>query len=452
MSTEWGDLERRLNELGSDIGGAPLPGPGAARRRGRQRTRRQVAGATLGIAAAAFGVISLGGLGPLSTSPPEPAHTPTPTPAPAPTEAPGNELALTVDLLEANSGANELVGWVRLENRPDELFACAPEANDADHVIESWFQSSPDGYLHQIIEIGTAETAKARFEAVIDEVLSCIEERNADNPDDNRLSNIWTVDGIGDGAWLAEYFVPPRGPDGELMIVQVSVALAGDSVTIVNSGGPGMHGTEAGPLPYDNLAAAADQLCKWAGRDCISEPDPQRAYPPVNTEVEPGWLTIEDIVAATPYFASINTVDAVEDAYGMHVCFEAAGDPFAAGAGSFENRSYSDNRDMALEVNITQLVLRFQSGDAAQSYYTQLVNSVEACGGQQTGDIGGDGYEGVTWLANDEFVSLHLGAVVYDSAVSILVAGQPSASQNELPAEQMQALLDQAGVRLGELE
>lgn len=456
MSTEWGDLERRLRELGSDLGDAPLPGPHSARQRARQRTRRQVAGATLGaVAAAAVGAVVLGGLGPLSLSQPDPADTPTSTPTPSPTGGvvePGNELALTIEDLEASSGADEPVGWRSTDGPPGEPFLCAPEPGGADRVIEQWFQPSDEAYLHQIIEISTAEAARARFDSVAEDLPACVEERDAENPDDNQLSSVWTVDGIGDGAWLAEYFVPPRGPNGELMVVQVSVVLAGDTVTIITQGGPGMHGIEAGPLPYEIAMAAADRLCSWAGRDCTGDPTPGRVNPPVRTDVEPGWLNIDDIVTAMPFFGTISEVgDIFEgDAYG-HVCMEPA-NPVAAGAAGVTSRQYTDPLDEALEIQFSEFIAQFDSDQAARAHYEDMLGAMEACGANQLGGVNATDFEGLAWRAADEFVAFHLVAVISGSNVAVVVVGEPSSAQDALPSDQTVGLIDRVGVRLAELD
>jgi hypothetical protein len=459
MSTEWNDLDRRLRDLGSDIGGAPLPGPDAARRRARQRTRRQVAGAAAGIAAAAFGVIALGGLGPLSISQPEPAETPTPAPTPAPSPSPtgdviepGNDLMLTVEDLEATYDDPELaalIGWEPADP-PNEPLLCAPTAN-AD-AISLWFRTSDGGYLNQFIEISTADAAQARFDSVVDEVLSCIEERNADNPKDNWLNVVWTVDGIGEALWTADYAVPPRGPNGELMIVQVSVVLTGDAVTVITRAGMGMEAHNVGPLPYEIAMVATERLCTSAGRDCIGDPVPQRVHPAVNSDVEPGWLTIDDIVTAMPYLGTISEAGDIfdGDSYG-HICLEPA-NAVAAGTTTVPRRQYTDPLDETLEIGFFEYIAQFESDQAALAHYDDVVSAVDACGAQQIGTIAGSGYEGVGWVAEDEFAPFHLGAVIDGSHVAVIVLGEPSSAHDELPPDQTLELLDRAGARLGELE
>ncbi|MFW6091651.1 MAG: hypothetical protein ACODAF_07200, partial [Actinomycetota bacterium] len=383
MSNEWDDLGRRLDDLSSDLRGA-LPGPQAARRRARQRTRRQVAGAGLGAAAAAaVGAIVLGGLGPLSAAPPEPVDTPRPapttTPAPSPSPTPSgdaevaeDELTLTVESLEAAS-VFESAGWTAAEAPPGEPFLCAPSPADADRVLERWFEPSYSGYLHQIVEIGTADAARARFDEVIDEVLSCVEERNAENPEDNWLSTVWTVGGIGDRTWLGEYAVPPRGSDGQLTIVEISVVLVGDTVTIITQGGSGLLLFQTGSLPYGVAMAAADRLCSWAGRDCTAEPVLQQVYPAVDADAEPGWLTIDDVVTAMPSVDTISVVGDVIDVddYG-HACMAA--NPVAAGATAVLSRQYYDPADEALprDVQLFEFIARFDTEGEARGHLEDL--------------------------------------------------------------------------------
>src|SRR5690606_36015145 len=105
MSTEHGDIRRRLEDLGAALGDLQLPGPDAARRRARQRSRRQAGGAVLGaVAAVAVGVISVGGLPAANTAPPAPAESPTGEPTIEPSD---ERLVLSVDDVEAGTGDGE---------------------------------------------------------------------------------------------------------------------------------------------------------------------------------------------------------------------------------------------------------------------------------------------------------------------------------------------------------
>jgi hypothetical protein len=58
----------------------------------------------------------------------------------------------------------------------------------------------------------------------------------------------------------------------------------------------------------------------------------------------------------------------------------------------------------------------------------------------------------VGWVTEDEFAPFHLGAVINGSHVAVIVLGEPSSAQDDLPPDQTLELLDRAGIRLGELD
>jgi hypothetical protein len=444
MSTEWGDLERRLRGLGSDIGGAPLPGPDAARHRARQRTRRQVAGAAVGIAAAALGVIALGGLGPLSISQPEPADTPTPTPSPTgDLVEPGGELALTVEDLEASSGADEPVGWRQATN-PPKPFACAPTPGDADRVIERWFETPEGGYLHQVIEISTPDRAQQRFDDLTAEITSCVQAGG----EEFVLDQVWTIDEIGDRAWIARYWAPPRTEE-LATLVTISMAQVGDSLTTVSQGGLAM---DANGPPDDNVASiAATRLCEATGGQCEFAGQPQRIFPEAQPDV-PGWLTVDDVVAATG-FDHITEGSGVADAGGDWGFACLTNNPVANGAGSVEVRTYSDPT-WQTDAPVSQSIAVFPSDQQAQDHFEALVGDANACDQGDTveeiGQVSGDGYVGVAWRStNEEFgTSFVFGVVVNGPAVSFVSFAEDEFLDLHLGADQAAELLDRAGQRL----
>jgi hypothetical protein len=453
MSTEFDDLRHRLASLGDDLRDTRLPGANAARRRAQQRARRQATGAALGaVAAVAVGAIIVGGLPTLSSAPVQPADTPTHEPTEEPTTEPSADaLLLTVDDLEAANSIDEPVGWTLTETATEPSFACAPAPGDADLVVQRSFATPDEGRLDQFIEISTAERAQARLEEIAVEIVACVEQRNAENSDDNWLSEIWTVDGIGDEAWLGEYLVEPRGELGELMVVQMSAVRAGDAVIVLAQGGLGMHGHLEGPLPHDLAAAAATKVCEISGGSCVTDPRPQRIYPDSAPVVVPGWLTIEDIAAEAPVLAGITSADfPVEAQEGVYVCVEI---PVArpAGALSFQARLYVDLLDDP-DLHVSQVVSRFGSATEAEAHYADLVGWAAACGAEQVGEVSGDGYEGITWRSTDEFITFYLSAVIHGEAVSLITIPEPSAGAGDLPAEQVQALVARAGERLAELD
>ncbi|HSI93897.1 MAG TPA: hypothetical protein VK925_10370 [Jiangellaceae bacterium] len=449
MSAEHDDLRHRLAKLEDALGDTHLPGPTDARHRARQRSRRQATGAALGaVAAVAVGAMIVGGLPSLSSAPVPPADAPTEEPT---TEPPaGDSLLLTVDDLEANSGADELVGWTGSDAPEAPSISCAPSADDdADLVVRRSFATPDDGRLDQFVEIRTAERAQTRFDDITREVVACVEEWNTENPDDNWMNVIWTVDGIGDETWQADYAIQPRVGD-QLTIVTVTVIRAGDAITVLTQAGLGFHGHQEGPLPYDLAAAAATKLCASAGSACVGDPAPHRVYPALESgEGEPGWLTVDDIVTGAPFFAGIATAGEVMAGEGIHSCF---GDPLAVGGQSFQVRTYSDPLDTSLEFVVFQYLARFGSNAQAEAYYAGLPNTNADCAVEVTGEVGGAGYAGTVWRSSDEFAAFHLGAVFNGSAVSLIVADEPSWAPESIPPSQLEALLARAGERLAEIE
>ena len=449
MSTDNGDIHRRLEALGAALGDSRLPGPDAARRRARQRSRRQAGGAVLGaVAAVAVGAIAIGGLPTLDVAPVPPAETPTGEPT---TEPPaGDSLLLTVDDLEASSGADVPVGWTAAEAPAAPSIACAPSADDAaDLLLRRSFTTPDDGLLDQFIETWTAEEAQARFNDIITEVVDCVEERNADNPDDNWMNVIWTVDGIGDDTWQADFAVEPRVGE-QLTIVTITVIRTGDAITVLTQAGLGMHGHEVGPLPYEVAGVAATRLCAPAGDQCVTDPAPSRIYPPLESgDDEPGWLTVNDIASAAPFFGGVSTAGEVMGAEGIHTCFD---DPLAAGAESFVLRSYTDPNDTSAELALYQYVATFGSNEQAEAYYAGVPKTNADCAVEVIAEANGTGYEGTAWISSDEFVTFHLGAVINGSAVSFILTTEPPGATGDITPEQMQALLERVGVRLADLQ
>jgi hypothetical protein len=454
MSTEWDDLERGLHDLGTDLGDGPLPGPHAARTRARQRTRRQVAGATIGaVAAAAVGAVVLGGLGPLSISQPDPADTPTPTPSGEIID-PNNALTLTVDDLEASSGADEPVGWQEVD--PLERFACAPAPGDADTdadkdadmVVERWFQASPDGHLNQIVEISTADEAEQRFNDLTAELRSCVE----NGGEEFRIDQIWSIDGIGDQAWTATYSAPPRTEEAATIVI-VSVVQVGDSVTTVTQGGLAQ---DFNLRPGDDLPMlAATRLCEASGSRCEFAAEPHRVYPEAQPDL-PGWLTVDDVALATG-FDFITEGGAVADAGGSwgFACLE--NNPIDYGARSVEVRSYVDPT-FAVEASVYQSTAVFESAQQARDHFDALVADASACDAgspaEEIAQVSGGGYVGVGWRSTDEEygTSFVFGAVVNGPFVSIVTFAEDSVFDLYLEPDQVRDLLDRAGQRLDELE
>lgn len=453
MSTEHDDLRRQLERLDEAVADAHLPGPAAARHRARQRSRRQATGAALGaVAAVAVGVLVVGGLPSVTSAPVLPAHTPTPTGEPTTGPPIGDALVLTADELEANSGHDELVGWTATDDSATPSFECAPVPGDADVVAQRSFVNPGEGRLDQFVEISTADRAGARFADITEGIVACVEQRNADNPTDNWMNVIWTVDGIGDATWQADYAVEPRSAADELMIVTVSVVHVGDAVTVITQGGPGMHGHEIGPLPYELAAAAAAKLCGSAGDSCVADPQPHRVYPAAAADV-PGWLTAQDVADAIGV-PEITEAGEPYDAEGQYwfICFDDP-NPEAAGATSVERRSYVDPQDMVV-TSVDEALARFTSSGTAAEHYQELVAAGEGCVAQGDADevasVDEAEYQGRAWRSTGD-IQFGFGVVSRGPAVAVVVL-TPGDPTDEITDDELRALLARAGERLADLD
>src|SRR5690606_25665421 len=314
-----------------------------------------------------------------------------------PTIEPSDErLVLSVDDVEAGTGDGEPIGWREIDSAPEPSFECVPPIGDADHVIRRSFVPPDDGRLDQVVEISTPERAQARFDTITDAIRACVADAEAAGVADFQLDQVWTIEGVGDAAWIARYWAPPR-VDDSLTLVTVSVALVGDTVTTIVQGGLAM---DANLPPSDNLARlAAERLCAASGRDCAAEPDAQRLYPEPTPELS-GWLTVADVVQLTRFDEITDVGELVDDegTYGF-ACLEV--DATAAGASWVRRRSYYDPLFVSDAV-VDQAVARFPSATAAEAHFDRIAGDASDCDGGPpatvaTGEVSGPGLRGATW-------------------------------------------------------
>lgn len=455
VSTDDGEIRQRLENLGAALGDTRLPGPDAARRRARQRSRRQAGGAVLGaVAAVAVGAIAIGGLPTLNTAPPiDPAETPTDGPTDDSTGGPTDSLLLTVDDLEESSGADELVGWSTAEVGAEPSYDCAPWIGDADHVVQRSFITPWDGRLDQIVEISTPERAEARFDEVTDSVVSCVEQAQEAAQEEFRLDEVWAIDGIGDGAWIARYWTPPWTDEGAMLVV-VSIVQVGDTVTTLAEGGMAMDANL--PPSHDLVRLAGERLCAASGRACSAEPAAQRVHPAPFPD-QPGWLTVQDI-EETSGIEGLTEGGEVQDTDGSYgfACIEV--DAAADGAASVERRMYFDPV-WEIGESLDQAIARFPSVSAAEDHFDRIAEEAAECGDgmstESTGEVAGPGFRGESWRStSEEFgTAFAFGAVVNGSAVTVLTFPAPEGfGGQDMDADQLGALLTRAGERLADLQ
>ncbi|HMG31459.1 MAG TPA: hypothetical protein VK585_15205 [Jiangellaceae bacterium] len=460
MSADFdSELTRGLTSLSSELGQTPLPGPAAARSRGRRRARNQAIGAVLGaVAIVAGGVFAFAQPAPLSA--PEPASPPTgsvspPTesvsPTPAPTDAPlPDAVLLTVADIEPDA---EPIGWVETDP-PAEAWPCVPPVPDSGDALQRSFESPEGGRIQHIVEpTTTAEDAEARFGEVREELTACVEDGTAAG-DDFRLDQVWSVTGVGDEALLVRYWAPLREkPPGEgQLIVSVSIARSGNAVTSVMRGGFAQDANL--PDTTEDAEAAVTRLCAETGGACVTDPHQEQVYPERAGDL-PGWLTLADVAEATGVnriSAASEVIVAPDGTFGF-VCFQSGAG--AAGATSVENRRYHDALDPA-GIGVDEFIARFPSADEARAHYNTLVAEGDTCSAelslsvQNTGTLAGEAdMTGTTWRATAADVGAEFvyGVIVKAAEVVFVSLDLDSPSDEDLAA-----VLTLAGDRIDELE
>jgi hypothetical protein len=270
--TEPDQLQAGLRALESDLLYVPLTGPEAARRRGRQRTRRHVAGIAGGLAI----VATTGLLGPLDSfsrtggdpSPVSPATRVERTPA---TPTPPATPAVTEDvLLDAADLVPQDGGW-RATDTPwagQGPFACAQGSSErADEAMLASFAPVDEGRLDQVVEwYHSTGDAEARFDEVRAVVADCASQLDA--AIDGR-PEFWKLAGVGDAAWVAGYWTSETAGEARRR-VEIGVVRTGNAVTHVTWGFLAQDSVE--PVVPDATVAAAEKLCVAAGGTCVSDP------------------------------------------------------------------------------------------------------------------------------------------------------------------------------------
>ncbi|HEY9409167.1 MAG TPA: hypothetical protein VIP77_06270 [Jiangellaceae bacterium] len=469
MTDDFDDeLNRHLASLDSDLDRTVLPGASAARRRAAQRTRHQVTGGLLaGVAVVAVGALTV--IQPTFTSAPAPAHSPsgtesvtvaptTPTDAPSDDPSPnpsgdpsgdptGDDEAAVPEnaLLTAKDLAGDTGVIWHLITPPEAPLDCAPATPEG--AAEVHFASSEGSQFDEFVEM--TDSPEQRFTNTTAQVKECVE-LGSQSDDSYHLDQIWTVDNVGDEAWIARYMVPDDVPEAT-RIVTVQIARTGDHLMALTDS---WYAQDANfPPELHRIVAGAERLCAALDTTCVNAPAlGDRLHPVVEADA-PGWLTVADVVAATGLGQITESAWAtVEDELGWNYIGLPL-DPTADGATSLERRSYFDPLDPG-SVTLEETVARFDDDTAARSHYDDLVAAADVS--QQEGDVvtntgtvSGDGFEATSWRSeNAEFGSVFVyGVVVRGDAVAVVV----HSPADTMSADRMNALLRAAGTHLGEL-
>lgn len=472
-------LSRRLSSLETDLAGISLAGPSAARRRAAQRTRQQVTGGVLaGVAAVAIGVFAVSPpdfvatgdpVGPVTGTPTtvetpatEEPSTPPGEPDPDPSENEGPDTGggqdggsgdpgddgtsslmvppdalLTLDDVIADTSAP----WSEADPGGSDL-PCLPDIPG--NAAATAFETDDGSRIEQFVD-PVAGGAEARLEELRAELTEC-----AESGGDHHLIQVWSLSGVGDGGYLVVWNGPPTTPDTQTYVT-ASLVRTGDFVSAVFHGGPGMDYN--GPAQPRQAVLSAERLCRAMGAECPASPEQEQLFPEPVGDVE-GWLTIDDLAEAglttlTQGGEVLDSGDAGGSTDYGFVGLER--DPFADGAESLEQRSYSDPLELGGAI-LNQLRATFPDAESARAHYDALVAAAEQPTQpgdvvENTGTVGGDGYDGSTWrLENTEF-----GTVFpYGAAISgTVVTAVYYTAEDDLPPEQMRVLIDLAAQRIG---
>jgi len=462
MSADFeSDLQRELESLSSDTRFMTLGGPDAARRRARQRTRNQAIGAVLGAAVIVGGGVIAVAQPDLSSAPdfantPSQTDTTSITPSPAssePSQDPSTEpvpvvlpltdaVLLTEQDLEQDDGAPN---WQRVDP-PEERWACAPdvEPDEGRQTLERSFRTD-DSRLDHIVEASTAAEATARFEAIRDAVTACVESLS----DGFGFGWISAFTGLGDDAWQASYFAPPREGDAATL-VRIDLVRSGLAVTSVSSGGFALDDNY--PPSEDRAVAATNRLCEQAEGACVTDVERQLLFPEGAQDLA-GWLTPADVAETTGLTAITQATEVIakDDGSLGFVCFEQ--NALANGANSLLGRWYVDPTDPAAEA-VEEVVAAFPTGDEGVAYYEALVAEGDSCAAElditvvNTGtEAPGsqDGFGFTTWQATSTSTGSTwvIGLAVNGPVVIFINYG----IVDDVSAEQMRALLERAVAR-----
>ena len=460
MSADFeSELHRELESLSSDTRFATLGGPDAARRRARQRTRNQAIGAVLGAAViVGGGVIAVAQ--PDLSSAPDFANTPsqtdttstTPSPAPSePSQVPSTEpvpdflpltdaVLLTEQDLEQDDGAPD---WQRVDP-PDERWACAPDLEPAEarQTLERSFGTDVS-HLDQIVEASTPAEATGRFAAIRDAVTACVEALS----DGFGFGWISAFTGLGDDAWQASYFAPPRDGDAATL-VRIDLVRTGMAVTSVVSGGFAMDDNY--PPSEDRAVAATNRLCEQADGACATQVERQLLFPEGSQDLA-GWLTPADVAETTGLTAITQATEVIakDDGSLGFVCFEQ--NALANGATSVLGRWYVDPTDPGGQT-VEEVVAAFPTGDEGVAYYEALVAEGDSCAAEPTLSVENtvpdsqDAFGFTTWRATSTSTgpTWVMGLAVNGPVVIFINHG---ILDHDVSAQEMQALLERAIAR-----
>ncbi|NED99523.1 hypothetical protein [Phytoactinopolyspora halotolerans] len=479
------ELQQRLNSLSADTTGTHMPGPHAARRRAAQRTRNQITtGALAGIAVLAIGVIGITQDQMFTApEPAEPTDTRTPTVSPTTPDTPdetddatppdgdptppdggggGDDIPddafMTVeDITPDGEEGDVFPEWTATDARQTP-FDCAPVAPDGTDY--SAYENDGDGHFLQFIE--ETEDPVARFSQIRADLERCVRDLEQSDEDQyTQISQTWNVSGIGDEAWMANYFDQMEQPDDFFVANLVSVRMmrTGNYVNVVIQGGPGQD--DNANMDTEDSALSGERLCAAFGTECVGEVAAEQ------TDREPigdidGWLRVDDVVAATGLEEIVEGTEPLEandggGPPGWALTYLPL-DPESAGATFFQRRFYQQSDPTgAVYLSVDQEIAEFPDAETARAHYEDMVAAAESYNDdgrnlENTSSVDEGNRAISTWREEDqEFgITFVFGIALQGTAITVVNHGIDSASDHDVTADQMMDLLTRAADRLSE--
>jgi hypothetical protein len=461
------DLDNSLKQVAGFVRGrVSLPPPEEIRRRGQRRGQRRtafVSGTTVAVIALVAGVaVGKGGDDrreppvtntPTVTTTPTESTEPTPTPSPSDSPTPTPEAAIVTakDLLTEQEFARgdgwQIVGTDDGTNGP--YHPCQrlrTAGSDPEATLARRFRGElADQTGLQLVEADrTVAGAERAFATMKDWYLDC---RGVE------LEYFaWTVDGVGDEAVIAEVAHPSPGTTETFLHSLIMLARTGRVTTavIMRQDQPeGLYGYPSGTDAA--LVTAVRKLCDMSGGSCADSPDPTRIRPDQSPAA--GWLAASDL-PPVPGLAKWQTGpvhDPALNAGNGTVCEEQTLADAKPGGGTRE-RMFDGGRAAGDEPTATEIVGRFATDAAAQSYLARFATAFDSCA-DKTSNSGGN-----TWVMDLRFDPadgsagrfLHLG-IAREGKVVVIVQLSYDARQAE-DAGPFGALLDTAAMRLSQME
>ncbi|WP_205857071.1 sensor domain-containing protein, partial [Phytoactinopolyspora endophytica] len=341
-------------------------------------------------------------------------------------------------------------------------FECAPAAPpEAAHVYYENTQDGQGGHFLQFIE--ETDDPVGRFSQIRADLERCVRDLELSEEDTlTQISQVWNVDGLGDEAWMANYFEAMEEPINfvETNLVSVRMMRTGDYVNVVIQGHNNQE--DNANMDTEDSVLSGERLCAAFGTECVGEVTAER------TDKEPigdidGWLTVDDVVEATGLEKIVDGTEPVPgneagDPSGWALTYLPLDPEADGGATWFQRRFYQQSDPTeAIYLSVDQEIAAFPDAESARSHYEDLVAAAESYDDDGRNVVNtasaDDGNRTIsTWREEyEEYgITFVFGIALQDNLVTVVNHNIDSASDHDITADQMTDLLNRAADRLSE--